>query len=65
MDMKDLRKKNTVELAKDLMEKTKTLNNIKFGISKTKTKNVKEGKNLKKEIAQILTLLNEMKSQKK
>ena len=61
MKTKDLRKKTPGELDKELGEKAVALNNFKFGISGSKTKNVKSGKNLKKEIAQILTVLNETK----
>jgi ribosomal protein L29 len=61
MDIKDLRKKTPGELDKELSEKATALSNFRFGTSGSKTKNVKAGKNLKKEIAQILTILNESK----
>ena len=61
MNTKDLRKKNIAELQKDLATKAKSLNDFKFGASQNKIKNVKEGKRLKKEIAQILTIVKEMK----
>ena len=61
MNIKDLRKKTAAELDKELGEKGVALNNFKFGASGSKTKNVKAGNNLKKEIAQILTVLNESK----
>lgn len=61
MNTKDLRKKSIGELDKELADKAVALSNFKFGTSGSKTKNVKAGKNLKKEIAQILTVLKEMK----
>ena len=61
MNIKDLRKKTPGELEKELSEKTVALSNFKFGVSGSKTKNVKAGRNLKKEIAQIHTILNETK----
>ena len=61
MNTKDLRQKTQGELEKELGDKAMALSNFKFGTSGSKTKNVKAGKNLKKEIAQILTILNEQK----
>lgn len=61
MNTKDLRKKTAGELQKELKDKTMALSNFKFGTSGSKTKNVKEGKNLRREIAQILTILKEGK----
>jgi len=61
MNIKDLRKKTPAELDKELSEKAVALSNFKFGTSGSKVKNVKAGKNLKKDIAQILTILNEVK----
>jgi ribosomal protein L29 len=61
MDIKDLRKKTTAELEKELSEKATALSNFRFGTSNSKTKNVKAGRNLKKEIAQIFTILKESK----
>lgn len=65
MNIKDLRKKTIGELDKELAEKISALSNFKFGTSGSKVKNVKAGRNLKKEIAQILTILKEMKSDNK
>ena len=61
MKIKDLRKKNSTELAKDLKERKQSLHDFKFGISGSKVKNMKEGKNLRREIARIKTLLKEEK----
>ena len=65
MNIKDLRKKTEGELDKELGDKAVALSNFRFGTSGSKTKNVKAGRNLKKEIAQILTILNESKKEKK
>ncbi len=59
MSIKDLRKKSIGELENELKDKIQSLNNFKLGISKSSVKNVKHGRNLKKEIARILTLLKE------
>jgi ribosomal protein L29 len=61
MNIKDLRKKTSAELDKELGDKAIALSNFRFGTSGSKTKNVKAGRNLRVEIAQILTILNEMK----
>ena len=61
MNIKDFRNKTPAELDKELIDKATALSNFRFGTSGSKTKNVKAGKNLKKEIAQILTILNEAK----
>jgi ribosomal protein L29 len=53
-----LQKKSDKDLQKDLKEKRKSLRDFRFGLSGSKTRNVKEGRQLKKEIAQILTELN-------
>lgn len=54
---KELAKKNKVELTKDLDEKNIALHDIRFGIAGSKSKNVKEQRNIKKDIAKINTLL--------
>ena len=64
MEMKDLQKKNIDECKKMLEEKAVALNTFKFGVSGSKVKNTQEGKNLKKEIAQILTFMKESKKVK-
>lgn len=48
-------------LEKSLSEKRVSLRGFKFGISGSRVKNVKEGRNLKSEIARILTKLNSSK----
>jgi ribosomal protein L29 len=56
--MKDLIKKTEKELANMLKEKREALRVFSFALSGGKVKNVKEGNNLKKEIARILTAIN-------
>ncbi|MDD4803983.1 MAG: 50S ribosomal protein L29 [Candidatus Pacebacteria bacterium] len=62
MNIKDLKTKTKVELEKMLEERAESLNKFKFGISGSKIKNVREGRNLKLEIAQILTIIKESKT---
>jgi ribosomal protein L29 len=61
MDIKDLKKKTKAEMEKMLEEKKVALNAFKFGIAGGKTKNVREGRNIKKDIAQIITVLKDNK----
>lgn len=56
--MKDLIKKTEKELKALLAEKREALRTFRFAMSGGKTKNLKEGAKLKKEIAQIMTILN-------
>lgn len=56
--MKDLIKKTEKELKVLLTEKRNALADFRFGIAGSKTRNVKEGHNIKKDIARIMTLLN-------
>ncbi len=64
MDLKDLRKKNKIELTKLATEKRVALNKFKFEVIGGKAKNNKTGRNIRKEIAQILTVIKEMNIQK-
>ncbi|OHA58796.1 MAG: 50S ribosomal protein L29 [Candidatus Vogelbacteria bacterium RIFOXYD1_FULL_44_32] len=63
MDTKDLRKKSEVDLKKLLQTKREALLAFRFGVAGAKTKDVKEGRNTRKVVARILTILRE--SQKK
>ena len=56
--MKDLKNKNDKELEKMLNEKRKAHRLFRFSFSGSKTKNTKKGRNVRKEIACILTELN-------
>lgn len=62
MKIKDLRIKTIAELEKMLEERAEALNKFKFGISGSKVKNVKEGRKIKLETAQILTVMKELKT---
>ena len=52
------KEKSNKDLIKTLNEKREMLRKFRFGISGSKTRDVKEGKNARKEVAQILTQLN-------
>ncbi len=56
--MEDLNKKTVSELKQLLKDKQEALRLFRFALSGSKTRNLKEGLNLKKEIAQIMTILN-------
>ncbi|MDP2593089.1 MAG: 50S ribosomal protein L29 [bacterium] len=56
--MKDISNKTPKDLLKALSEKRLALKNFRFSMSGSKAKNIKEGKNLRKEIAKILTELS-------
>lgn len=61
--MKKHDKQNIDDLQKMLAEKKSALRAFRFGISGSKSKNVKEGHNLKKEIARALTELKKREIQ--
>lgn len=54
---KDFQKMNTEDLKKALSEKREKLLDIRFSLSGSKTKKTSDARTLKREIAQILTLL--------
>lgn len=58
------KEKSNKDLIKTLNEKREALRKFRFGISGSKTRDVKEGKNARKEVAQILTELNSRTQQK-
>ena len=53
----DISKKGDAELKNLLLEKQNELREFRFGVAGGKTRNVKEGKNLRKTIARIKTKL--------
>lgn len=55
--MTEFKDKTKKELEKMLDDKQIALKNFRFGISGSKIKNMCEGRNLKKAIAQIMTAL--------
>ena len=50
--------KSKEDLIKALLEKREALRKLKFGATGSKSRNVKEYKSMKKEIARIMTGLN-------
>lgn len=59
MKVKELREKKEDELKKILSKKREKLQEIRFKLSSGRVKNVKEARDLKKDIARILTILKE------
>lgn len=55
MTSKEIEKKNDKDLEKDLKIKRDSLRAFRFGMSGAKTRNTKEGVQLRKDIARILT----------
>jgi len=56
--MEDFKNKTENELKHMLKEKQEALRVFRFAMSGSKTKNLKEGMVLKKDIARIMTVLN-------
>lgn len=56
--MKELTNKSIKDLIKMLGEKKDALQAFRFGGAGTKVKNVKEGRNLRKDIARIMTQIS-------
>ena len=61
MKMKDIKTKTPADLKKLLTEKREALRVFRFGAAGAKTKNVKEGAGIRKDIARIMTALNAKK----
>ena len=59
MDMTELMKQTPAELGKLLADKREALRAWRFGLVGSKSKNMKEGMVTKKDIARILTALNQ------
>ncbi len=59
MKIKELRQKTTKELRELLAEDQHKLGQLKFDLAAKKLKDVRQVRKLSKEIAKILTLLNE------
>ncbi len=57
MRMKDIKKKSQADLEKALKERQEKSRLFRFGVAGAKSKNVKEGRELKKDVARILTEL--------
>lgn len=56
--MKEIKTKSKNELKRLLLEKREALRRFRFQLSSGKSKNIKEGRNLRREIAKILTEIN-------
>lgn len=54
----DLKNKSDKDLQKQLGDKRESVRTFRFGIAGSKVRNVKEGRDTKKQIAQILTEVN-------
>ena len=57
MKLKELRQKSKAELKKMLEGNREKLRQLRFGLAAGKVKNVKEIRGIKKQIAQILTII--------
>ena len=60
--MKEISNKTATDLNKMLIEKREALRIFRFGAAGAKTKNVKEGRAIRKDIARVLTALKNVKS---
>ncbi len=60
--MSELKNKKDSDLQKELAEKRKALRKFRFGVAGSKVKNIKEARNLKKDIARILTEVSARRS---
>lgn len=62
MKTKELANKNEKELNSLLSQKREALRAFRFSTSGSNSRNVKEGKSLKKDIARVLTVLSSKKN---
>lgn len=63
MKSSELKKKDKITLSDMLAQKREAVRNFRFGTAGSKSRNVKEGYNLKKDIARILTEINRKEKQ--
>lgn len=61
MKIKDISNKTAADLTRLVAEKREALRAFRFGSAGAKSKNVKEGMSLRKDIARIMTVLNTKK----
>ncbi|MBI1975501.1 MAG: 50S ribosomal protein L29 [Candidatus Vogelbacteria bacterium] len=61
MTAKELRAKSDIDLTKLLLERRKQLGSFRFAVAGGKTKNVREGRMVRRQIAAILTVMGERK----
>ena len=57
--MTDLAKKSVKELLQEIEQKREKLREFRFSVAGSKLRNVREGRNLRKDIARLLTEFNE------
>jgi ribosomal protein L29 len=62
LKMKDITTKTKADLAKMVGEKREAIRAFRFGGAGAKTKNVKEARTLRKDIARLMTVMNGMNS---
>lgn len=62
MKSSELKNKDKTTLASMLAEKREAIRGFRFGTAGSKNRNVKEGHNLKKDVARILTELRAQKN---
>lgn len=60
----EFKEKPVVEMEKEIETLRERLRGLKFNLAAGKVKNAKEVKNVKKSIAQLLTVVNELKQNK-
>lgn len=60
--MDDLSKQSIEDLSKEVAQKRESLRKFRFGESGSRSRNVREGRNIRREIARILTELNKRNS---
>lgn len=56
--MKEIKTLKDIDLKKTLSDKREALRNFRFGSAGSKTRNVREGRAIRKNIAQVLTEVN-------
>lgn len=61
MKFKEISNKTPVDLAKMLAEKKEALRVFRFGAAGAKSKNVREGRSIRKDIARAMTAMNAAK----
>jgi ribosomal protein L29 len=59
--MADIKTREIGELQKELADKREALRAFRFGGAGSRSRNVREGRNLRKDIARLLTELNSRK----
>jgi ribosomal protein L29 len=58
---KDFKKMNNADLQKTLTEKREKLLNVRFSLSGSRTRKTSEARTIKREVAQIMSLLSTTK----